>query len=77
LEEGKILAEVLPCGAGASRLVTGIWPFMKNWKNYWPNGKETEKALVFASGYQTNTGVIAALVGKGDVIFAEKLNHAS
>jgi 7-keto-8-aminopelargonate synthetase-like enzyme len=36
-----------------------------------------EAALVFSTGYQTNLGVISALVGRGDVIIADKEDHAS
>jgi 8-amino-7-oxononanoate synthase len=36
-----------------------------------------EKALVFAAGYQTNLGVIAALAGREDVVVADKESHAS
>ena len=36
-----------------------------------------EAALVFNTGYQCNLGVISALISKGDVIFSDKLNHAS
>ncbi len=36
-----------------------------------------EKALVFSTGYQTNLGVISALVGREDVIIADKEDHAS
>jgi 8-amino-7-oxononanoate synthase len=39
--------------------------------------KETEAALVFNSGFQTNVGLISTLVGKEDVIFSDALNHAS
>lgn len=35
------------------------------------------KALLFNTGYQCNLGVISALINKGDVIFSDKLNHAS
>src|SRR5579884_2773434 len=39
--------------------------------------KGTEAAIVFSSGYLANLGTIAALVGPGDVIFCDRLNHAS
>jgi 8-amino-7-oxononanoate synthase len=35
------------------------------------------RALCFTTGYQTNLGGISALVGKGEHIFTDKLNHAS
>ncbi len=36
-----------------------------------------EAALIFNTGYQANMGVVSALINKGDVIFSDKLNHAS
>ena len=36
-----------------------------------------ESALVFNTGYQVNLGVVSALIGKEDVVFSDKLNHAS
>lgn len=36
-----------------------------------------EAALVFPTGFQTNLGVIATLVGPGDTMFMDKLDHAS
>lgn len=35
-----------------------------------------EAALVFSTGYQTNLGVVATLVGRGDIAFLDKLDHA-
>lgn len=39
--------------------------------------KGTEDALTLSSGYATNLSVISALVGRGDAVFCDKLNHAS
>ncbi len=39
--------------------------------------KGVEAALTFQSGFNANIAVIPALVGKGDVIFSDRLNHAS
>ena len=39
--------------------------------------KGTEAALLFGSGYLANTGTIAALAGKGEVVCSDELNHAS
>ncbi|MFA6435342.1 MAG: pyridoxal phosphate-dependent aminotransferase family protein [Elusimicrobiales bacterium] len=39
--------------------------------------KHREAALVYATGYQMNLGVVSALVGKGDVVVVDKLDHAS
>lgn len=36
-----------------------------------------EAAVVYSSGYLTNVAVISGLVGKGDVVVCDKLNHAS
>lgn len=39
--------------------------------------KGVEAALTFQSGFNANIAVIPALVGNGDVIFSDRLNHAS
>ena len=39
--------------------------------------KGTETVLVFNSGFQANTGLLSTLVGEGDLIFSDALNHAS
>ncbi len=36
-----------------------------------------ERALLFSTGYMANMGVISALVGRGDTVFEDRLNHAS
>ncbi|MDM8532121.1 8-amino-7-oxononanoate synthase [Anaerolineales bacterium HSG25] len=39
--------------------------------------KKAEAAIAFSSGYGTNLGVISALLGRNDIVFSDKLNHAS
>ena len=36
-----------------------------------------EASLVFSTGYQTNLGILATLIGKGDYLYLDKLDHAS
>lgn len=36
-----------------------------------------QRALLFSTGYMANLGVISALVGRGDAVFEDRLNHAS
>jgi glycine C-acetyltransferase len=39
--------------------------------------KHAEAAVTFSSGYATNLSVIATLLGRGDYVISDKLNHAS
>ena len=61
-------------GAGASRLVTGSHPLYAELERQLAEMKGTERALVFGSGYLANVGVIPALVGKNDLILADRLS---
>lgn len=63
--------------SAASRLVSGNQPLHEQLETKLAAWKGTETALLFNSGYAANTGIIAALAGRGDVIFSDRLNHAS
>jgi 8-amino-7-oxononanoate synthase len=63
-------------GSGASRFVTGNTPLYQELELKLAQMKGTEAAIVFGSGYLANIGVIPALVGKDDLIIADKLIHA-
>lgn len=61
----------------ASRLVSGSTVLHRELEAELAALKGTEAAIVFSSGYLANLGTIGALVGPGDVIFCDRLNHAS
>jgi glycine C-acetyltransferase/8-amino-7-oxononanoate synthase len=64
-------------GAGASRLISGNMPPHRELELRLAAFKGYESALLFGSGYLANTGAIAALAGRGEVVFSDELNHAS
>jgi 8-amino-7-oxononanoate synthase len=64
-------------GAGASRLVAGHLALHRQVEDSLAAFKGTEAAVIFSTGYMANLGVISALVGPGDTVFGDKLNHAS
>lgn len=64
-------------GAGASRLLAGSTPIHAELEERLAAFTGRERALVFASGYQTNVGVLTALAAKGDVLILDALSHAS
>jgi 8-amino-7-oxononanoate synthase len=65
------------CGSGASRLISGNMTLHEELEKKLAKFKGCEAALVFNSGFQANTGILATLVGEGDVIFSDEFNHAS
>ena len=64
-------------GSAASRLVTGTTAEVAELETKIAKWKNKEAALIFGSGYMTNSGVIPAISDKSTAIFADKLNHAS
>jgi 8-amino-7-oxononanoate synthase len=70
-------ALALGTSAGASRLISGTMSIHADLEARLAEFKGTEAALLFGSGYLANTGVIAALARRGEVLFSDELNHAS
>jgi 8-amino-7-oxononanoate synthase len=64
-------------GSGASRLVVGTCDIYNRLEAQMSELKKQEKTLFFNSGYDANLGTISTLYGKEDIIFCDKLNHAS
>ena len=63
--------------SASARLLTGSSPEYNNLEKTVSDIFGKENALIFNTGYQANLGVVSALIGKGDVVFSDKLNHAS
>ncbi|HUE38893.1 MAG TPA: 8-amino-7-oxononanoate synthase [Candidatus Binatia bacterium] len=70
-------AERYGAGSGSSRLISGTLALHGALEERIAQWKGAERALVFASGYHANLGVIQALVGRGDLVLSDELNHAS
>lgn len=66
----------LPSSASA-RLLSGSSLEYKELESTLASLFNKEACLIFNSGYQCNIGVISALIEKKDVVFSDKLNHAS
>lgn len=64
-------------GVAASRLLSGDLEIYHQLEKRVAVLKGKESGLVFNSGYQANVGIINALCEKGDVVFFDKLAHAS
>lgn len=67
----------LGAGATASHLVNGHLRIHQQLQEKIAEVTGREAALVFSSGYMANVGTICALVGRGDTVISDKLNHAS
>ena len=64
-------------GAGASHLVIGHHTSHHKLEEMLADFTGFPRALLFSSGYMANAGVVSALVGRGDEIYSDKINHAS
>ena len=63
-------------GAGSSHMVSGHMRAHHELEEKLADYIGLPKALLFSSGYAANIGILTALAGRGDTIFADKLNHA-
>jgi len=64
-------------GAAASRLITGTMDAHREAEIAFADFVQAPDALLFSTGYSANVGTIQALVGPGDAVFSDALNHAS
>ncbi|HUE17319.1 MAG TPA: 8-amino-7-oxononanoate synthase [Planctomycetaceae bacterium] len=77
IEAAQRAAAECGAGSGGSQLVVGRSPWHERLESRLAQFEGQEAALLFPTGYAANVGSIAALVGHGDLICSDRLNHAS
>ena len=65
------------CGSGAAHLITGHSRAHHALEEELADFVQRPRALLFSTGYTANLGVMASLLGRGDRVFEDRLNHAS
>jgi len=73
--------DAICCGDGVgstgSRLLRGHRDIFTQAEQEFAHWKGTERSLFFTSGYQANLGTLQTFIENGDVVFSDRLNHAS
>ena len=64
-------------GSGASHLICGHSTIHHDLEAALADFTGRDRALLFSTGFMANSGIIQALLGKGDAVFEDRLNHAS
>jgi 8-amino-7-oxononanoate synthase len=77
IEAAQSAAAQYGVGAGASHLVSGHSMLHHELETALAAFTGLSSALLFSTGYMANLGIVTALAGRDDEIFADKLNHAS
>jgi glycine C-acetyltransferase len=76
-EAAKRAIDQYGAGAGAVRPIAGTMILHRELEEKLARFKGVEATLVFQSGFAANLGAIQTLMGKGDAIYSEELNHGS
>ncbi|MEE8201747.1 MAG: glycine C-acetyltransferase [Candidatus Acidoferrales bacterium] len=64
-------------GSGAVRTIAGTMDLHMQLEEQIARFKHTEASVVFQSGFVANAGTVQAILGEGDLIVSDELNHAS
>ena len=76
-QAAKEAIERFGTGVAGSRFLNGNTILHEELERKLARFKKRQKALIYATGYQMNVGVVSALAGPGDVVVVDKLDHAS
>ncbi|HET7329835.1 MAG TPA: aminotransferase class I/II-fold pyridoxal phosphate-dependent enzyme, partial [Dyella sp.] len=73
----KKAADASGVGSGSAHLICGHRREHAELEEALAAWTGRERALLFSTGYMANLGAVTALVGRGDALFQDRLNHAS
>ena len=76
-EAAKKAVDKYGTGTNGVRTLAGTLAIHNELEETIANFKHTEAAITYTSGYATNLTVVSTLMGRGDYVFSDKLNHAS
>ncbi|HRQ22776.1 MAG TPA: aminotransferase class I/II-fold pyridoxal phosphate-dependent enzyme [Anaerolineales bacterium] len=76
-EAAKKAVDKWGTGTNGVRTLAGTLALHTELEETISNFKKTEAAITYTSGYVTNLTVISTLMGRGDYVFSDKINHAS
>ncbi len=76
-EAAKAAIDAYGVGPGAVRSIAGTMALHVELEQKLAAFKRAEACITFQSGFAANLATVPALMGKGDIIFSDELNHAS
>lgn len=77
VDAAKQATEVFGVGSGAVRTIAGTMRIHMELEEAIARFKQVEASVVFQSGFTANAGTVSSILGKGDLIISDELNHAS
>ena len=77
VEAGIRAFETLGSGCSGSRFLNGTLQMHLELERELADFVHMESAVTFSTGFQSNLGIISALVGRGDYVICDRENHAS
>lgn len=77
IRSAEVALKEFGAGSGASRLVSGNYALHEQLEASIAMYHKTPAAILFPTGYMTNLGTIQAMVGPGDAVIIDRLDHAS
>jgi len=77
VDAAKHATEDFGVGSGAVRTIAGTMQIHMELEEAITRFKQVEASVVFQSGFTANAGTVSSILGKGDLIISDELNHAS